>query len=327
MCVKLLKKSKMSKSILLTGASGFVGHQLAAALNRQNISLKCATRTPFSFDGAPLSELIPGIDGQTNWSKCLVDVDTVIHAAARVHIMKDDSLDPLAEFRKVNVDGTLNLARQAASAGIKRFIFVSSIKVNGEVTTDKPFTASDDPAPIDPYGQSKFEAEMALRELANVTGLEVVIVRPPLVYGPGVRANFLKLMQLVKAGVPLPFGAVHNRRSMVALENLVDLLITCTHHSAAAGKTFMVSDDSDMSIGELVRMLAGAMGRRPILLPVPPEIMVGAASLLGKSAVASRLLGSLQVDIADTKSSLRWQPVVSMQEAVNRTVTHFLSNR
>jgi len=317
----------MNKSILLTGASGFVGRQLSASMIKQNVNLTYAVRVPFALEGASRMMLISDIDEQTDWSRCLTGVEVVVHAAARVHIMNDASLDPLAEFRKLNVDGTLNLARQAVSAGVGRFVFVSSVKVNGEETTSKPFTAFDAPAPLDPYGQSKLEAEIGLRELSRDTGIEVVIIRPPLVYGPGVRANFLKLMQLVKIGVPLPLGAIHNHRSMVALDNLVDLLITCTHHPAAAGQTFMVSDDNDVSISELVRMLAAAMGKRPLLLPVPSSIISGAASLFGKSAVASRLLGSLQVDITHTKSTLGWKPVVSMQDAVNKTVAHFLTNQ
>jgi nucleoside-diphosphate-sugar epimerase len=317
----------MNKSILLTGASGFIGRQLSASIIKQNINLTCAVRAPFVFDGAPRTEVISGIDEQTDWSSCLAGVDAVIHTAARVHVMNDTSLDPLAEFRKTNVDGTLNLARQAVSAGVKRFVFVSSVKVNGEETTSKPFTAFDEPAPLDPYGQSKLEAEVALMELSRTTGLEVVIIRPPLVYGPGVRANFLKLMQLVKMGVPLPLGAIHNRRSMVALDNLVDLLITCTHHPAAARQTFMVSDDNDVSTSELIRMIGAAMGKRPLLLPVPTEIIAGTAALLGKSAVASRILGSLQVDITETKSILGWKPVVTMQELLNKTVAHFLLHK
>lgn len=316
----------MSKSILLTGASGFVGRQLSARILKENVNLTCAVRSSFVCEGASRMEHIAGIDGQTDWTKCLAGVDIVIHAAARVHIMKDTSLDPLTEFRKINVDGSLNLARQAVSAGLKRFVFISSVKVNGEETTRKPFAAFDEPAPLDPYGQSKLEAEIALRELSHATGLEVVIIRPPLIYGPGVRANFLKLMQLVRIGIPLPLGAIHNCRSMVALDNLVDLLIACTHHPAASGQTFMVSDDSDVSIAELLRMLASAMGKRSILLPVPAGIIAGTAALFGKSAMASRILGSLQVDINHTKSTLGWKPVVTVQESINKTVAHFLAH-
>lgn len=241
--------------------------------------------------------------------------------------MNDKTDDPLAAFRSVNVDATLNLARQAASAGVKRFVFVSSVKVNGEETFERPFTAFDAAAPQDPYGQSKWEAELGLRALARETGLELVIVRPPLVYGPGVRANFLNLMRLVKSGLPLPLGAVHNRRSMVALENLVDLLILCSEHPQAPGQVFLVSDDCDLSLTELLRLLGGAMQRRQYLLPLPAGGLAAAARLLGKAAVARRLLGSLQVDIAHTKQTLSWQPPVTPSEALGKTASHFLSQQ
>lgn len=308
--------------LLITGATGFVGGELCNALRIRDINFVPAVRR-----NAKNGQFeIGNISGVTKWNDALAGCDVVIHLAARVHVMTDRDSNPISANRKVNVDATLNLARQAVTNGVKRFIFVSSVKVNGEGTTSKPFTAFDEPAPLDPYGQSKLEAEIALRELSHATGLEVVIVRPPLVYGPSVRANFHKLMQLVKMGVPLPLGAIHNRRSMVALDNLVDLLITCTHHPAASGQTFMVSDDSDVSIAELFRMLASAMGKRSILLPVPAGIIAGTAALFGKSAMANRVLGSLQVDINHTKSTLGWKPVVTMQESINKTVAHFLAH-
>ncbi len=308
--------------LLVTGATGFVGGGLCDALRIHDINFVPAVRrnaTNGQFE-------IGNISGVTKWNDALAGCDVVIHLAARVHVMTDRDSNPLSANRKVNVDATINLARQAVTNGVKRFIFASSVKVNGEETTSKPFTAFDEPAPLDPYGQSKLEAEIALRELSHATGLEVVIVRPPLVYGPGVRANFLKLMQLVKMGVPLPLGAIHNHRSMVALDNLVDLLITCTHHPAASGQTFMVSDDSDVSIAELLRMLASAMGKRSILLPVPAGIIAGTTALFGKSAMANRILGSLQVDISHTKSTLGWKPVVTVQESIDKTVAHFLAH-
>lgn len=299
-------------SVSITGGTGFVGCGLIERLKRTNSEVAQLSRK-MHLNGVP------------EW-RIEKKIDVVIHTAARVHVMNEMASDPLVAFRKANVEGTLNLARQAAEAGVKRFVFISSIKVNGESTMDKPFTSYDVPAPCDPYGVSKMEAEKALLALSQETELEVVIVRPPLVYGPGVRANFLRLMQLVKMGVPLPLGAIHNRRSMVALDNLVDLLITCTHHPAASGRTFMVSDDNDVSIAELLRMLASAMGKRSILMPVPAGIIGGTAALLGKSAVASRLLGSLQVDINHTKSTLGWKPVITMQESLNKTVAHFLAH-
>jgi nucleoside-diphosphate-sugar epimerase len=240
-----------------------------------------------------------------------------------VHVMDDACDDPLAAYRAVNLDATLQLARQARQQGARRFVFVSSVKVNGEATTGSAFGAADQPLPVDPYGQSKLEAELALRELGRQSGLEVVIVRPPLVYGPGVKANFANLLRLVKLGVPLPFGCVDNRRSMVALENLVDLLIVCASHPNAPGHTFMVSDGADVSIGQLVTMIGKAMGRRVMLVPVPVGLMRGAATMVGKAALVERLFGSLQVDIGATRATLGWTPVIGAQAAIDGTVAHF----
>lgn len=305
--------------ILVTGANGFVGSSLCETLYRRGVDFVPAVRKADLKGQISVGDLGP----DTDWTAALEGCDVVIHLAARVHVMNDSASDPLAAFRAVNVDATLNLARQALAKGVKRFVFVSSIKVNGEETTIQPFTAFDEPAPIDPYGQSKLEAEIALQELGNATGLEVVIVRPPLIYGPGVRANFRRLMQLVKTGVPLPLGAIHNRRSMVAVDNLVDLLVLCAWHPAAAGQIFMVSDDHDVGISELLRMLATAMGKRSLLLPLPAGLIASVAAVLGKSAVASRLLGSLQVDINHTKSTLQWQPPISMEFALKKTVADY----
>ncbi len=305
--------------ILVTGANGFVGSSLCEALYRRGVDFVPAVRKADLNGQISVGDL----SQDTNWTAALAGCDAVIHLAARVHVMSDSARDPLAAFRAVNVDATLNLARQAVAKGIKRFVFVSSIKVNGEETTIQPFTVFDVPAPIDPYGQSKLEAEIALQELGNATGLEVVIVRPPLVYGPGVRANFRRLMQFVRTGVPLPLGAIHTRRSMVAVDNLVDLLILCAWHPAAAGQIFMVSDDHDVGISELLRMLAAAMGKRSLLLPLPAGLIASVAAVFGKSAVASRLLGSLQVDINHTKSILQWQPPVSVEFALKKTVDDY----
>ncbi|MGZ5029199.1 MAG: UDP-glucose 4-epimerase family protein [Methylobacter sp.] len=314
--------------LFLTGATGFVGSALTADLVSLGYSIVAGVRKPVvSLPSEVRQQVVGDLSADTDWRTALIGISVVVHLAARVHVMNDKSSDPLEAFQQMNVDATLNLARQAAQSGVKRFVFISSVKVNGEETTGKPFTAFDEPAPLDPYGQSKLEAEIELRELSHVTGLEVVIIRPPLVYGPGVRANFLRLMQFVKMGIPLPLGIIHNRRSMVALDNLIDLLITCTHHPAAAGQTFMVSDDNDVSTSELICMIAAAMGKRPLLLPVSAGIITGIAALLGRSAVANRILGSLQVDITQTKSILGWKPVVTMQESLNKTVAHFLSHK
>lgn len=307
--------------MLITGANGFVGSSLCRRLNAEGIPFVAAVRKKAQNSEYEIGTITDKVD----WSEALTGCDVVVHLAARVHIMDDCALDPLAAFRSTNVDATLNLARQAISAGVTRFVFVSSVKVNGEMTDGAPFTASDPPAPVDPYGQSKWEAERALTELALNSDLQLVIVRPPLVYGPGVRANFRRLMQLVKMGIPLPLGSVHNQRSMVALDTLVDLLILCCRHPAASGQVFMVSDDHDVSISELLRMLAVAMGKRSRLFPFPPQLIAGTAVCLGKSAVAGRLLDSLQVDIRHTKETLQWRPPVSMELSLKKTVADFLA--
>jgi UDP-glucose 4-epimerase len=235
--------------------------------------------------------------------------------------MHDGATDPLAAYRLVNVEGTLNLARKAAATGVRRFVFVSSIKVNGEATQlGHPFNADEAPAPLDPYGVSKFEAERVLRALEAETGMEVVIVRPPLVYGPGVKANFASMVRWVERGVPLPLGAIHNARSMVALDNLVDLLMLCIKHPAAAGQTFLVSDGEDVSTTELLRRTAQAMGKKPLLVPVPAAVLELGAALLGKRAVAQRLCGSLQVDIEKTRNLLNWTPPLTLDQGLRKAV-------
>lgn len=262
------------------------------------------------------------LDTLTDWSTALHGCDVVIHTAARVHIMQERALDPLAEFRRVNVAGTLNLARQAADGGVQRFVFLSSIKVNGEMTpSGQPFTASQAAAPLDPYGVSKAEAEEALRRLGAETGMEIVIIRPPLVYGPGVKANFGRLVSAIGRGWPLPLGCVeHNRRSLVALDNLVDLILTCTTHPAAAHQTFLVSDGKDLSTAELLRRVGMAMGRPARLLPVPSRLLRAGAMLAGKGDLAQRLLDNLQVDITHTRQTLGWQPPISVDEGLRRVV-------
>ena len=247
------------------------------------------------------------------------DQNVVVHAAARVHIMRDIVSDPLLEYRKVNVDGTLNLARQSARAGVERFVFISSIKVNGEETVvGHAFRPEDEAKPVDPYGISKWEAEQGLRKIAKETGMEVVIIRPPLVYGPGVKGNFANLIKLVRKGLPLPLGAIHNRRSMIALDNLVDLIITCIDHPNAANQVFLASDGQDLSTTELLQGLAQAMGRSSRLLPVPGALLSLAATILGKKPVVDRLLGSLQVDISKTRELLDWTPPISVDDGLRR---------
>jgi nucleoside-diphosphate-sugar epimerase len=307
--------------ILVTGANGFVGSRLVTELLQRGFVVVAAVR-----QCAKDSQIAVGnIDSNTDWRVALKGVSTVIHTAARVHVMNEVAADPMAEFREVNVGATLNLARQAASSGVRRFIFVSSVKVNGESTTDVPFSAFDVPAPQDFYGQSKLEAETALRALAIETGLEVVIVRPPLVYGENVRANFLRLMKLSTLGLPLPLGGITNHRSMIALDNLVDVLIACVEHPDAANQVFLVSDDHDVGLSELMKLMATAGGKNLWLIPAPIKLMSLCAKILGKSSVTERLFGSLQVDIEHTKNTLNWRPVVSIEDALRKTVAHLFA--
>lgn len=306
--------------ILITGSNGFVGRCLCEEISQRGLSYRMAVRTP-SSNAVAVGE----INDQTDWKAALDGVNTVVHLAARVHVMSDQSKGALAELRKVNVGGTLRLAEQAAMAGVKRFVFVSTIKVNGERTDiEHAFSADDTPNPQDPYGVSKLEAEIALRELAERVGMEVVIIRPPLVYGPGVKANFLKLMTWLNRGVPLPLGAIHNQRSLVSVGNLVDFIITCCSHPNAANQTFLVSDGEDLSTTELVRRLGFALNAPARLLPIPSPWIRFSTKLIGKEGFAQRLCDSLQVDISKNQRLLDWVPQVSVDEGLSRTVKSFL---
>lgn len=310
--------------VLITGGTGFVGRALSSRVlldgkwEPRVASRTGSTALPHHIDAV----VVPGLTPDANWREALTGIAVVVHVAARVHLMKDQASDPLEEFRSTNVRGTLNLARQAAEMGVRRFVFLSSIKVNGEHTLPgQRFTPEDDPAPEDAYGVSKHEAEQGLLALGRETGMEMVIVRPPLVYGPGVKGNFAALMRWVAKGIPWPLGAVrHNRRSLVGLDNLVDLLVTCLDHPAAANEIFLVSDEDDLSTTELLRRLGRAMGKPARLVPVPVWLLRSSAMLLGKQAVAQRLLGSLQVDISKTRELLGWVPPVTVDEGLRRTV-------
>ena len=303
--------------VLLTGASGFLGRNLLQT-SKKTHSILAAVRT--AIPTVTCNNIVIGdISANTDWSTALADNHVVIHTAARAHILKDEMADPLFEYFKVNVDGTLNLARQAAATGVKRFIFISSIGVNGNHTT-KPFTESALPSPQDPYAVSKFEAEQGLQEIAAQSTMEVTIIRPPLVYGPNAPGNFGNLMRWISKGIPLPLGALHNQRSLVGLDNLVDFIITCIDHPAAANQTFLVSDGDDLSTTELLRRVGQAMGKPARLIPVPMSALKFGARLLGKQAMAQRLCGNLQVDISKARKVLGWSPPVSVDEGLRRAV-------
>lgn len=310
----------MKTSILVTGATGFVGSAVVARLYKDNKQVLAAGRqsTDLPVEMIKIASLLQ-LD---SLPERLTSINTIVHCAARAHVMKDEVDDPLAEYRKVNVEGTLNLAHQAAEKGVNRFIFISSIKVNGEQTPiEQPFLADDLPAPEDDYGLSKFEAEQGLKKLAAATDMEVVIIRPPLVFGPGVKGNFATLVKLIKKGTPLPLGAVHNKRSLVALDNLVDLIVTCIDHPAAANQVFLAGDGEDLSTTELLHGVARAMGRSSRLIPVPTWMLMFGATIVGKRAVAQRLCGSLQVDITKARDVLSWEPTISVDEGLRRAVS------
>ncbi len=310
--------------VLVTGGSGFVGRTLLARLVNDGLlePLAALRSTSMAKSGSlkQVVQVVVGpIDGTTQWTAALLQIELVVHTAARVHVMAEKSADPLTEYRRVNVCGTLNLARQAAASGVRRFIFVSSAKVNGEVTlAGRPFTEDDTPAPKDPYGQSKNEAELGLRQLASETGMEVVIIRPPLVYGPRVKANFAALMRAVRFGWPLPLGAVCNQRSLVSLDNLVDLIVTCMVHPSASNQTFLVSDGQDLSTPDLVRAIARAHGMPARLWPVPVWALQAVGGALGMGSSVQRLCGNLQLDISKARALLGWEPPVSVDEGLRR---------
>jgi len=313
---------------MVTGAGGFIGRQLCAELLRRGLQVRAAVRAPFQSPEGVVQVTVGDIDDATDWGAALGGIDTIIHLAAQMDATKDKAADPLAEFLKVNLLGTANLAQQAALAGTRRLVYVSSIKVNGEQTRDRQsFSERDVPAPQDPYGISKWQAEQALRQLSRMTGLEVVIVRPPLVYGPGVKGNFFKLLAAIDKGVPLPLSGVHNLRSMVYAGNLVDALIACASHPAAAGQTYLVSDGEDVSTARLAEDIAHALGRNSRSFYFPPALLRAVATLLGRTEQADRLLGSLQVSDQKIRGELGWAPPYSMEQGLRATADWYRTQR
>jgi nucleoside-diphosphate-sugar epimerase len=314
--------------ILVTGASGFLGGALVKRISMDRVLdsvVATVRRKNVTFPNGVTPIQLGDIMPTTKWNKALQGVSVVVHCAARVHVMNEKSSDSLVDFRRINVEGTANLARQAASAGVRRFVFLSSVKVNGEYTkAGRPFTADDVPAPIDPYGISKYEAENLLRHISSDTGMEVVIIRSPLVYGHGVKANFLSMMQWLVRGVPLPLAAVNqNRRSLVALDNLVDLIITCLEHPAATNQTFLVSDGEDLSTAELLKRIGAALGHPARLFYIPLALLKLGATVFNKLSIYKRLCGSLELDITKTRQLLGWTPPVSVDDGLLKAAKGF----
>ena len=302
------------KKVLITGATGFIGSEVCKALCSNNFQVvelgRRATGYSSEFFRADLNDL-PAVFELTR------DVDVVVHIAARAHVMHESALDSSLLYMSINCQTTLDLAKQAAQAGVKRFIFISTVKVNGESShAGHPFRFDDKPNPTDSYSLSKADAEQGLKEIAQKTGMDVVIIRPPLVYGPGVKANFSAMMNLAKKNLPLPLGAIHNKRSLVALTNLVDLIITCIEHPKAANQVFLVSDDKDVSTTELLKMMTHAFGKKPRLVPIPMSWLILLGRLTFKKAVVDRLCNNLQVDITHTKEILDWKPPITLEEGI-----------
>jgi nucleoside-diphosphate-sugar epimerase len=304
------------RRVLVTGASGFVGAALCPALARAGHRVRRALRRAEPGSGDD-TVTVADIGLAFDWSSVLTGIDTIVHLAGRAHVMRESGslADPYGAYRQTNVVGTEALARAAVAAGVRRLVFASSIKVNGESTASRPFRESDPPAPEDDYGRSKREAEERLRAIASESGLEVVIVRPPLVYGPGVKGNIARLIQIIDRGIPLPLGAIDNRRSLIGLTNLTHALRLCVEHEAAAGETFLVADDEGVSTPALIRAIANALRRPARLLRVPTRILEAAAGITGSGALA-RLIGSLEVDSRRIRERLGWRPAVSMQDEI-----------
>lgn len=307
--------------ILITGATGFVGRHLVKSLKNQGVELTLVARSSH-INQSNIRYLYSDLNTNFDWQSSLTDCDIVIHLAGRAHVMKEEAGNPYQAYAEINIEATKRLAEQAALYGVKRFIFLSSVKVNGEITDSVAFTETDIPQPEDDYGKTKYEAEKALSVIAKETGMEVVIIRPPLVYGTGVKANFKNLIKLSHLSIPLPFGAIHNKRSLIYIENLIDFIVLCTHHPKAANETFLISDDADVSTTQLIKYIREANGQKSWLLPVPKSWLTCVFKLIGKSSLSDRLCGNLQVDITKAKTLLNWKPPYSVKEGIARTVSN-----
>lgn len=310
--------------IAVTGATGFIGRALCSHLVAKDDYIVVPAVSHMS--GLRDEIVVGNNNAAMDWRSVLAHCDAVVHLGARVHRMEGTPRNPLALYRASNTDTTLNLARQAAESGVKRFVFISTAKVNGE-GRESPYTENEPAAPEDAYAISKWEAEQGLHQIARETGLEVVILRPPLVYGPGVAANFLNMMRWLYKGVPLPLGAIHNRRSLVGLDNLVDFIVTCLDHPAAANQIFLVADGEDISTADLLRRMAAALKVPARLIPVPQNLLEVSLKLIGKNALARRLCGSLRLDISKAETVLDWHSPLSVNEGLQRTADYFLQER
>lgn len=309
-------------NLLITGANGFIGRALISKLALQtNYFIRASVRKK-TIQFPRQIEVFENMEASsnTNWADALRDIDVVIHLLARVHVMHDKVANPLLEYRNINVNATIALAKLAAKQGIKRFIFLSTVKVNGESTSNKPFNEFDLPHPQDAYAISKWEAEEALKKISKDTGMELVIIRSPLAYGPNVKANFLKMIQYVKRGIPLPLGAIQNKRSLIGIDNLVDFIVTIICHPKAANHTFLISDDEDISTTDLLRRIGKHIGKPARLIPLHPRILSFLLTILGRQDFGDRLLGSLEVDITKAKKLLAWSPPKTLDEGLRATV-------
>lgn len=304
---------------MMTGANGFIGRSLYPRLKSLDHQVRCGVRHANGSTDMHFADLvnIGSIDASTDWSRALFDAEVVVHLAARAHVMRERNSGPSSEFRIVNVEGALNLARQAANSGVRRFVFISSIGVNGSESA-RPFTEADAPNPQEPYAVSKMEAEMGLFDIGKKAGMEIVVIRPPLVYGAGAPGNFGRLIKAVKAGFPLPFGAVHNRRTLVGIDNLVSLIASCIEHPSAANQVFLAGDAEDISTSDLLRLVGESLNRRARLIPVPVALMEAVGSVVGRRGTVQKICGSLQIDISKAREVLGWEPPLSTVEGLRR---------
>jgi nucleoside-diphosphate-sugar epimerase len=316
--------------ILVTGTNGFIGSKLCHVLEENGFSIVAAVRGYIDTEADCATHTVSAgdIGPSTDWSLALNEIDVVIHLAARVHVMKESSKDPLAEYRRVNVEGTRHLSLMAARSGVKRFVYVSTVKVNGENTVEKSFSESDIPSPQNAYAISKWEAEEALRDIASQTGLEIVIIRPPLVYGPGAKGNMLSLMRYIDRGYPLPFGGIHNKRSFISLDNLADVLLTSTTNVNCAGQTFLVSDGDDLSTSELIKRIAAAMNRKSHLINIPEKLFSVIGTMMPPlRPILGRLTGSLVIDSTRFRSVAGWHPPQTVNAGIKDMVSEYLRHK